>query len=111
MPASKASNSERRSGRSRLGRWWKGRRYVRLAAALPVLLALLALLALIVFRLGWQPASTEAKVRDTAARAMAARDFATASLAYQELLQLRSDGQPDYRFRLALSLRGQGRER
>ena len=71
----------------------------------------LLLVGLVVLRIGWKPSHTEATVRDIAARAFAARDFKTASLAYQELLQLRGDPQPEYRFRLALSLRGLGRER
>jgi tetratricopeptide (TPR) repeat protein len=111
MPQPNPSSGPRRSTRGRVSRWLKGRRYSRLAAALPVLFACIALAGLLVYRAGWKPSSTEAKVRGAASRAMASRDFKRAVLAYQELLQLRADSQPDYRFQLALSLRGAGRDR
>jgi tetratricopeptide (TPR) repeat protein len=111
MASASSKKPSQRSWRGRVSRWLRGRDWRRFAAALPVLGAGLALAALGVVRLGWQPTHIEGAVRERASQAFAARDYATATLALQELLQLRGDTQPDYRFRLALSLRGMGRER
>lgn len=113
MPSRSSIDSTRsqRSLRGRVSRWFRGRDWRRFAAGLPVIFAGLLLVALGVVRIGWQPTHTEGRLQQRASQALAARDYATAALAYQELLQLREDHLPEYRFRLAISLRGLGRER
>ena len=91
--------------------WLSDREYRRLVAALPMMAAVLLVVAAVGLRVGWKPAHTEARLVSVAASALGSRSYHTAKLAYWELLQLRADAPPEYRFRLALSLLGLKQER
>jgi tetratricopeptide (TPR) repeat protein len=90
--------------------WLEGRDHLRLLAAPPFLAAVGALLGYVIFVAGWNPAHAVAKVRGPVNAAYQARDYATATVGYRGLLQLQGAGEPEYRFRLALSQLNLGRQ-
>ena len=101
--------SRHRPAAARLGGWWESRNHLRLLAAPPLLAAVAALLGYAIFLAGWQPAHAVAKIRSQVGAAYQAGDYALAAVGYRALLQLQGEGEPEYRFRLALSQLALGR--
>ena len=87
-------------------RWWSSREFSRIPLALPALLVCLVWIVFLFFVGGWSMAHTEARYREEARRAMIARDFETARVAFQRLMTLRNERFGEYTFNMALALAG-----
>jgi len=81
--------------------WLENRNYWRLFLAGPAFLACVGLAAFAVYHFGWRPARAEAQCQKAGGEALAAGQYQRASLAYQSLIRLRGQPEPDSLFRIA----------
>ena len=95
---------ERRTVGEWLIEWLETRNYLRLLAALPALLAIVSLGAFAVSHFGWRPARAIANTVEAGQNAYAAGDYSRARLAYLGLIGLSGRREPEYTYRIALSL-------
>jgi tetratricopeptide (TPR) repeat protein len=93
-----------------LAKWLNTRNYLRLTAGVPALLAGAALVAYGVFQFGWTPAHAAGVCRELAGRAFLSRDYETARLACQSLLQMSGQANQEYAFLLLQCARELGRK-
>ena len=101
---------ERRTVGEWLIEWLETRNYLRLLAALPALLALVSLGAFAVSHFGWTPARAVANTVEAGQNAYAAGDYERARLAYLGLIHLSGRREPEYTYKIALSLARTGRK-
>ncbi len=93
-----------------LAQWLNTRNYLRLTAGVPALLAGAALVTYGVFQFGWTPAHAAGVCREQAGHAFQARDYETARLACQSLLQMSGQANQQYAFLLLQCARELGRK-
>jgi len=93
-----------------LAKWLNTRNYLRLTAGVPALLAGAALVTYGVFQFGWTPAHAAGVCRRLAGQAFLSRDYETARLASQSLLQMSSQANQQYAFLLLQCAQELGRK-
>ena len=90
--------------------WFRSRNYQRLLWGIPAMLGCLAWLVFGICLAFWNLGQTEARYTSIVQRALATKDFETARVASQRLLEFDvAAGQKQHSFDLALALNGLGR--
>ena len=90
--------------------WLESRTWLRLLAGVPALLAAIGVVAFAVFYFGWTPAHAAASCLEAGNRAFNGRDYDRARVAFMALTRLNGRTQPEYAYKIALSLAQRGRK-
>jgi tetratricopeptide (TPR) repeat protein len=90
--------------------WLESRNWLRLLAGVPALLAAIGVVVFAVFYFGWTPAHAAASCLEAGNRAFSNRDYDRARVAFMGLTRLQGRTQPEYAYKIALSLAQRGRK-